>query len=107
MNNIVEQHIKELLFDHDCVVIPSLGGFICTYLGAEISISKNKISPPRKQIAFSDKLTSGDDLLINRLIEKESITKVEAELWVKNYRELVSTEINEHSQYTIEGLGRI
>lgn len=107
MNEIVEKYLKELLYDYDCVIIPNFGGFISTYMSSEISIAKNKISPPRKQIKFNDKLTSNDSLLIDFIADNENISILDAYNYVEAYIKYIKLQIVENSQYTIESLGRL
>ena len=45
MNKYVE-HIEELLYLHDCVIVPGFGGFICDYTSASIN-EKTGTSFPR------------------------------------------------------------
>ncbi|MFN0047784.1 MAG: SPOR domain-containing protein [Cytophagales bacterium] len=107
MNYLVEKYLKELLFDHDCVIIPQFGGFISTYMGSEISIAKNKITPARKQIKFNDKLSANDGLLIEYIAEKENSSILDAQKDIEKYIAFVKVQIEINSQYTIESLGRI
>ncbi len=107
MNIVVEKHLKELLLDFDCVIVPNFGGFIATYMGSEISIAKNKITPPRKQIAFNDKLTTNDSLLIDYIADNENSSILDAYNAVDSYVAEIKNQVKENAQYTIESLGRI
>ncbi len=103
---MVEKYLKELLYDYDCVIVPGLGGFIATYMEAEISIAKSKISPPRKQIAFNEKLIHNDNLLSGFIAENENITIEAVNEQIHSYVSSVKSTISSQSQYTIESLGR-
>jgi len=65
----INQYIKELLLLNDCVIIPQFGGFVANYKPA--TIENNKFFPPTKEVAFNNKLTSNDGLLINYISEIE------------------------------------
>lgn len=70
----ISTYIGELLFEHDCVVIPNFGGFICNYRSADIHPVQNTISPPSKAISFNRNLQSNDGLLITYLAQRRGIS---------------------------------
>lgn len=57
--------ISKLLFEHDCVIVPGLGGFITNYKPAIIHPQHHTFHPPSKQIIFNAALNSNDGILIN------------------------------------------
>ena len=59
--------IRELLFGHDCVIVPGFGGFIGNYTPARIDKSTGTFYPPVKQISFNRNLNHNDGLLIGRI----------------------------------------
>lgn len=61
----ISSYISELLFEHDCVIIPNFGGFICNYRPADIHPVLNLIAPPSKAVSFNRNLQSNDGLLVN------------------------------------------
>lgn len=61
--------IRELLFSHDCVIVPGFGGFIGNYTPAHIDKATSTFYPPVKQISFNRNLNNNDGLLIGRVSE--------------------------------------
>ena len=59
--------IRELLFSHDCVIVPGFGGFIGNYTPARIDKSTSTFYPPLKQISFNRNLNHNDGLLAGRI----------------------------------------
>jgi hypothetical protein len=59
--------IRELLFGHDCVIVPGFGGFIGNYTPARIDKSSATFYPPVKQISFNRNLNHNDGLLVGRI----------------------------------------
>jgi hypothetical protein len=59
--------IRELLFSHDCVIVPGFGGFIGNYNPARIDKSTSTFYPPVKQISFNRNLNHNDGLLVGRV----------------------------------------
>lgn len=67
-------YISELLFEHDCVIIPDFGGLVCNYKPSEIHPVLNLISPPSKAIAFNKNLQRNDGLLISYIAQRKFIS---------------------------------
>jgi hypothetical protein len=67
--NIVDitPFIRELLFGHDCVIVPGFGGFIENYAPARIDKATGTFYPPVKQISFNRNLSHNDGLLIKQI----------------------------------------
>ena len=59
--------IRELLFGHDCVIVPGFGGFIGNYTPARIDKKTGTFYPPVKQISFNRNLNHNDGLLVGRI----------------------------------------
>jgi nucleoid DNA-binding protein len=84
-------HIKDLLFQEDCVIIPGFGGFVCKYKEAKIDFSTSRIIPPARIVAFNQQLKENDGLLIQFCAKQENkdYTVIESKIKAK------VTEINE------------
>jgi cell division septation protein DedD len=74
----LDKFIYDLLFLHDCVIIPDFGGFVANYAPASLHPTKHSLMPPSKKIAFNKKLTNNDGLLANHIALKERISYSEA-----------------------------
>lgn len=71
-------HISDLLYEHDCVIVPDLGGFVANAKSATISEQAHTIAPPSKQIGFNQNLLQNDGLLANAIAQGEGIQYNEA-----------------------------
>ena len=84
----LSKYISDLLFDHDCVIVPSLGGFLASNQSSRILMPNQVIYPPYRKIAFNVYIKQNDGLLANHLVESENISYAEAlamiELFVAN-----------------------
>lgn len=60
------RHIETLLLRHDCVVVPSFGGFITNYVEAqpELHETQGVVYPPYRVVRFNPSLTQNDGLLV-------------------------------------------
>lgn len=64
------QHITDLLYRYDCVIVPNFGGFVTHKIGAKIQ--NNTFYAPAKQIAFNSHLKHNDGLLANYIASVEN-----------------------------------
>ncbi|WP_430811685.1 MULTISPECIES: SPOR domain-containing protein [unclassified Carboxylicivirga] len=63
----VAQHISNLLYTHECVIIPHLGALVSTTVSARIDTETNRFMPPSREIGFNRSLSHNDGLLISTL----------------------------------------
>ena len=47
------EFISDLLYRHDCVVVPNFGAFIAQKTTAKINYERNEFYPPKKNITFN------------------------------------------------------
>ena len=52
MKKPVSNYISELLFLHDCVILPGFGGFVGNRLSAQLNNNTGGLDLPKKQILF-------------------------------------------------------
>lgn len=81
----VTAFIRELLFGHDCVIVPGFGGFIGNYTPARIDRNSGTFSPPVKQISFNRNLNNNDGLLIGKISESLNINYKDSRNFVEEY----------------------
>jgi len=77
--------IRELLFGHDCVIVPGFGGFIGNYTPARIEKASGTFYPPVKQISFNRNLNHNDGLLVGRISGTSDITYGDAREMVEQF----------------------
>ncbi|NNM15184.1 MAG: SPOR domain-containing protein, partial [Bacteroidia bacterium] len=74
----IDNHIHELLFQHDCVIVPGLGGFVANYQSAYFNPSLQIFYPPNKKVAFNADLKENDGLLAKHVSNKNDCSYDEA-----------------------------
>jgi cell division septation protein DedD len=74
----IDKHISELLYEHDCVIVTDLGGFIANYKPASVNQALNVISPPSKNLAFNSSLRQNDGLLASHISRSEALNYIDA-----------------------------
>ncbi|MBD1396034.1 HU-CCDC81 and SPOR domain-containing protein [Pontibacter sp. JH31] len=102
---MVEKHIKNLLFNHDCVIIPEFGGLITRYVPASINPVKHMLVPPSKKIAFNEKLVLNDGLLISTIAYANNISKEEAKQMVVAFVHSARTRLNGENRFELADIG--
>lgn len=75
---VFDEILGELLMQNNCVVVPSLGGFVANTVSAKVDVEKGIITPPTKALSFNKNLTNNDGLLVSALAQKRTISYDEA-----------------------------
>jgi len=101
----IDQRIGELLYDHDCVIVPQLGGFLASYSGASIHPVLHTISPPSRKVAFNVYLQQNDGLLANHLSGYEHTTYLDAVNKIEAYAAACQRELQAGKRVVVEGVG--
>lgn len=70
----LDREIRELLYRHDCVIVPRFGGFLTHYRPARLDEARRMIHPPGKDLSFNRHLVRNDGLLADHLARHEGLT---------------------------------
>ncbi len=101
----IARHIGELLYYHDCVILPNLGGFIANYSSARIDIHRKLIHPPSKRILFNKHVKVNDGLLASKIVKEESISFEKANKALNSFIHSVQRKINAGERVAFEKIG--
>jgi hypothetical protein len=104
---IIEKYIRNLLYEHDCVVIPDFGGFIAHYVSASVHPIRHTFVPPSKEIAFNEMLKLNDGVLISYVASGEGVSREEAANRVREFAEGVKNGIQHNQKYVFEEIGTL
>jgi nucleoid DNA-binding protein len=97
--------IRELLFSHDCVIVPGFGGFIGNYAPARINRESNTLFPPQKQISFNRNLNHNDGLLIGRISEAAALNYGDARDLVGKFAEDLKKKLSRGEKVRLDHIG--
>jgi nucleoid DNA-binding protein len=97
--------IRELLFGHDCVIVPGFGGFIGNYTPARIDKTTNTFYPPVKQISFNRNLNHNDGLLIGRISESVKLNYGDARSMVEEFVDDLRRRLSHGEKVIFESIG--
>jgi len=102
----IATYISDLLYRHECVVLPGYGAFISRRVPAQHFASSHTIYPPKKGLTFNAQIQQNDGLLVNHVASVESIPYQEAIQKVRNYVRFLDHELDTNGIITIHKIGR-
>lgn len=101
----ITAHIRELLFGHDCVIIPGFGGFIGNYAPARIDKANGIFYPPVKKISFNRNLNHNDGLLIKKISGSSGINYGDARSMVEEFVAGIRRKLEKGDKVVFEHIG--
>jgi nucleoid DNA-binding protein len=101
----VAAYIRELLFGHDCVIIPGFGGFIGNYTPARIDRSTDTFYPPVKKISFNRNLNHNDGLLVGKISGSNKINYGDARNLVEEFVAGIRKELEKGEKVVFDNIG--
>ena len=103
----VDKHISELLYEHNCVIVPNLGGFVANYTSAKIHPTQHTFTPPSKNIVFNKNLNTNDGLLANQIASTENTSYPEAINTIHQFVSTTNTKLKKGEKVNIEEVGTL
>ena len=104
---MITNYLKELLNDNECVIIPEFGAFISKRHSATIDYASHRFLPPYKEIVFNNKLTNNDEILVDFISKKESVSKEDSLTKIQNFVNQAVAILDVNNEFVMEGLGKI
>jgi len=101
----VTAYIRELLFSHDCVIIPGFGGFIGNYSPARIDKSASTFYPPVKQISFNRNLNHNDGLLVGKISESSGLNYGDSRNIVDEFDSNLRKRLEKGEKVVLDNIG--
>ncbi len=101
----ITQLISELLYRHDCVIVPGFGGFVSRSHSAGFNKGNHLLFPPAKHILFNRNLVHNDGLLITSLMERQGISFEEASGLTDEYRQYIQSLLGAKKRFELQNIG--
>ncbi len=101
----ITQLISELLYKHDCVIIPNFGGFVARAEGAHFSKGNTVLHPPTKRLLFNKNLVHQDGLLVSALMEKNSLSFIDATFQLNDYKDYLQSLLEAKKRFELQNIG--
>jgi hypothetical protein len=102
---VIEHIIGELLLRHNCVIVPSFGGFVAKRASATIDYTTGVMQPPKKSILFNRQLINNDGLLIAECAVKNRLNYTTAEQSVQEMVDGWKSALNRGERVSIDKVG--
>lgn len=102
------RHIELLLLEHDCVIVPGLGGFIANHTDAHYTDNDEQLfMPPYRTIGFNQQLQINDGLLVQSYMTAYDASYPAANLQMEKDLEMLMYELEMKGAYKLENLGTL
>ena len=99
-------HLRPLLRDHDCVIIPDFGGLVAAYVPARVQPGgRHQLSPPTRQVAFNQVLTRNDGLLVDALCQHLGLPAAEAREALRQAVAALYRDLQDQQRTELPGIG--
>jgi hypothetical protein len=103
----VEVLIADLLLRHNCVIVPSFGGFVAKQVSAKIDYDNGTMLPPSKSLLFNKQLINNDGLIINELAMANDLTFDQANIEVKHLIATWNESLKSGKRVEIDKVGNL
>lgn len=104
---VINELISELLYAHDCVVIPNFGGFLLQYVPASIHPVQHIFTPPSRTVAFNAALKVNDGILAKYVASAFNITYHDALEKLRIFSAECQLHLRLHRSLTFSGIGTL
>ena len=99
------RHIEILLLDHDCVVVPQIGGFVTCNEPARYVEEENLFLPPIRTVRFNERLKADDGLLVRSYMTAYRCPETEARKMLGGEIRDLQQELWENGAYDLGSIG--
>ncbi|MBR1711916.1 MAG: SPOR domain-containing protein [Alloprevotella sp.] len=103
----LSRHIESLLLDHNCVIVPHLGGFVTQYMPARKAGEGDFWLPPCRTIGFNPQLSLNDGLLVQSYMSATAATYGESVRLIDAAVARLKQRLQEAGVYEIKGVGQL
>ena len=105
MKQKIEHYISNLLYIHDCVIIPGFGGFVGNKKSAYIHPVSGIIYPPSKALLFNKNLIQNDGLLVTHIAKEEELDLLEITNLIEGFVQKIQKELKNRSAFKLQKVG--
>ena len=103
----LEEHISQLLFQHDCVIVPNFGAFISNTANVAFDEQTNTFISPRKELSFNSSLTKSDGILVNKIAHDEPMAFDKAQTYLDEQVYFWQEHLKNGKILTLKNIGEI
>ena len=104
MTNITNA-ILDLLLEHDCVIVPGLGAFLCHEESAKVNVITNTFECPSASLSFDSHMRDDNDVVASYVASLEGISLEEARNELQSFVADCFTKMKAGESVMVEGIG--
>lgn len=97
--------VEELLYEHQCVIIPDFGAFVSNRKVAQL-LKDSTIVPPAKEISFNARLHVNDGILVKHVAQQEHISYQAAQEYVRAEVEQWKYVLGKEEELVLDKIGK-
>ncbi len=103
----LEEHISQLLYQHDCVIVPNFGAFITNVSHVKFDEQTNTFISPTKDLSFNSSLIKSDGILVNKITQDEPMTFDSAQTFLDEQVYFWQEHLKNGKILTLKNIGRL
>ncbi len=103
----LSRHIEKLLLEHDCVIVPDLGGFVTHYTPARRSEQENLFLPPCRTLGFNPLLRINDGLLVQSVMSVHDLSFSDASRLIEEEVNQIHTLLRDTGKIQLGNVGEL
>lgn len=103
----LSRHIECLMLEHDCVIVPGLGGFVTQYVPARYVVEEQLFLPPYRSVGFNQQLSLNDGLLVQSYMQTYDTDYSETVKIIEDAVAQLKKELQENGEYELNGIGKL
>ena len=101
----MDAFISELLHQHECVIVPGLGGFLTNYAPARIHPAHHVFVPPSKYIVFNASISHNDGMLAKHISAARNISYRESLEHISHWLNDHKSQLKKGNNWQLENIG--
>ncbi len=102
----IENILYQLLLDHECIILPTFGGFIVRESPCNFNAGRDILKPYSKSVFFNQHLQENDGLLINAIVKDRNISYSEGNILLEEWIISINKQIESDGNALIGKIGR-
>jgi CCDC81-like prokaryotic HU domain 2/CCDC81-like prokaryotic HU domain 1/SPOR domain len=103
----LDLYIAELLYRHQCVIVPNFGAFLTEITTATLDETTHSFYPPRKVVSFNSNIKNNDGLVANHIALSEKSSYENAVIAIEKAVENWKISLENNSKILLKNIGEI
>jgi hypothetical protein len=101
----IKEYLYEWFLENDRLVVPDLGQFEASYVGATIQPGMHKLTPPNKILTFNPNNQTDDGVFASFIAQESGISPQEAQLAIRDFVDSIKANLQTAKKVKLKGFG--